>query len=115
MKLSERLFRRARPSCPQSTNLTPTKDRGVALVTVMTLLSVLATLSIAIFMLAGQEQRPSTAYADSVWLRNSQTFPESCLGTDPRSDPTRSREIALRPRHPVALGLATRDAVDLQS
>lgn len=61
MKLSEHLFHRARPSCPQSTNLTPTKDRGVGLVTFMTVLSVLTTLSIAIMMLAGQEQRSAIA------------------------------------------------------
>jgi hypothetical protein len=95
MKLSERLFRRARPSCPQSTNLTPTKDRGVALVTFMTVLSVLTTLSIAIIMLAGQEQRSAIASADSVWVRQLADIPVNLVLGQIREAPRPDREKSL--------------------
>ena len=47
----------------------------MALVTVMSILTVMAVLAIAILMLSGQEQRSAVAYSDSVRVRQLADIP----------------------------------------
>ena len=72
MELSKR---RIQTSPPRSTTPTSKKERGGALVTVMSVLSVLTVISVAIIMLAGQEQRSAIAYSDNVRARQLADIP----------------------------------------
>ena len=83
------LRRQARRQRPQ------TQERGVALVTVMSILTVMAVLAIAILMLSGQEQRSAVAYSDSVRVRQLADIPVNLVLSQIREATRPERKTSL--------------------